>query len=113
MFFSLTARMRHRKTPNTHTHTQTHKFCSMRFFFVIRQVVVSIATKCWALTCCMNVSYIIGHELASSLLFQHIVSISSILWNVTPCSLVNIYKIFGRTCYFSLQGLNICQTSRK
>jgi hypothetical protein len=26
-------------------------------------------------------------------------------WDVTPCSLVEVYRLFGGTCYVHLQGI--------
>jgi hypothetical protein len=47
----------------------------MSFIVDIKQFRVTIATHCRALTLCMNVCYIVGHERARNLLFQCIVSI--------------------------------------
>jgi hypothetical protein len=50
-------------------------FISVGFAIVIIQYQVAIATNSLALTCFMNVSYVVGHERASSLYFQYIVSL--------------------------------------
>jgi hypothetical protein len=57
------------------THTYTQRFVSVRFFIVITQLRVTIETNYQALTCCMNVGYVAGHERVSSLSFKCIVSI--------------------------------------
>jgi hypothetical protein len=44
-----------------------------------KQFQSTIATNCWALTCCMNVSYTAGNERACSILFKCIVSILRVL----------------------------------
>jgi hypothetical protein len=36
-----------------------------------------ITTNCRALKSCVNISYVIGHELANSLLFRCVVSVST------------------------------------
>jgi hypothetical protein len=43
-------------------------FESVRSIIVIRKCQVTIATNCWEITHCM--SYVVGHEIAISLLFQ-------------------------------------------
>jgi hypothetical protein len=53
------------------------RFGNVPFIITITEFQVSIATNCKASTRGMNVSYAVGHELVSSLLFQCIVSI---LW---------------------------------
>jgi hypothetical protein len=55
-------------------------FVSLRFIVVITRFKVSTVTYCPVLTRCVIISYIVGHERASSLLFQCIVSI---LWILT------------------------------
>jgi hypothetical protein len=47
----------------------------MRFIIVIKQIQVTIATKCLGLTRRMKVSDVVGHNTASSYLFRYIVSI--------------------------------------
>jgi hypothetical protein len=44
----------------------------VRFISVITQLPVTIATNYQALTCFMNVSYVVGHERTSSPLLQYI-----------------------------------------
>jgi hypothetical protein len=54
-------------------------FCTNESFarvrFIIKQFRVPLATKYRALTHCMNVSYAVGHERTSSVMFEFIVSI--------------------------------------
>jgi hypothetical protein len=57
---------------------------AMRHVTKITLFRVTIATNCRALTRCMNVNYIVGHEQARSLLFRCILHV---LWVVTiSCS---------------------------
>jgi hypothetical protein len=37
--------------------------------------------------------------------------INIILWNITPCSLVEVYRCFGVTCRLHIQGRKVSQTS--
>jgi hypothetical protein len=38
---------------------------------------------------------------------------SSIIWDITPCSLLKVNRSFGRTCRLHLQGRRICQTRKQ
>jgi hypothetical protein len=55
----------------------TYKFVNMRFITVITQFRDTMAMNCPPLTCCMKMSYAVGHELAGSLPFQRLVFILS------------------------------------
>lgn len=46
----------------------------MRFNSIVMQFEVIIAMNCYTLTCCINVSYVVGQEQASGLLWQCIMS---------------------------------------
>jgi hypothetical protein len=47
----------------------------MRFIIIIMQFRVTMGTKSRALTSSMDISYVVGHEQASSLLFQRMMSV--------------------------------------
>jgi hypothetical protein len=49
-------------------------FVNVRYTAAFMQFRVTIVTNCVALTDCMKVSYVVNHELESSLLFQCISS---------------------------------------
>lgn len=51
-----------------------NNFVNARFITIITQFQVTTAMSCRALRCCMDVSYIVGHESVRSTLFQCIVS---------------------------------------
>jgi hypothetical protein len=53
-----------------HTHTQK-VLVSMRFIIVITKFPVTKATNCQAVTFYMNISYAVGQEQASCILFPH------------------------------------------
>jgi hypothetical protein len=73
-------------------------FISVGFVIVIMQYQVAIATNSRALTCFMNVSYIVGHERSSSLWFQYIVFLLSAL--IIDVDLQNVVYIhIKRTVY--------------
>jgi hypothetical protein len=55
-------------------------FISVSFIIVIAQFQVTVATNCRMLTHCVNVSYVVCHERASSVLLQ--------------CALIHEYRYF-------------------
>jgi hypothetical protein len=42
-------------------------------------------------------------------IFTAVVIAISILWDITPCSLLKVYRRFGGACGLHLQGRNISQ----
>lgn len=38
---------------------------------------------------------------------------NTVLWDVTPCTLVNIYLCFGGTIYLYLHGIRVNQAKKK
>jgi hypothetical protein len=67
------------------------------FIVVYTQFQDTLATACWALTRCTNVSYVVSHEWASSLLFR---VITSVLWVLTIfwCGYVKCNVLFNGNC---------------
>lgn len=58
-------------------------FENMKFITAIIKFQVTTAINCKALTCCKNVSYVVGHERAISLLLQctvYSVGINILIW---------------------------------
>lgn len=48
------------------------------------------------------------------LVFLNMISLSSVFWDATPCSLVNIYRLFGGTCcsiFRKMKAVHSCKNS--